>query len=532
MISMAGLAGCGGETSDFIAGVDDIILTKSNLERLYSIYSEQNQRLARETCSEREFVKAWVDQTLLGLYASEQNYGSLEPVVVFSEVLRRQIILRTMGNELILCNVNVDENELRALYDSTPSEVKVLHYKAKNEKHVASVLERVARGESFEKYAIGSLLPVTKEKPGGFYRPDDFPLEVKEIIDGLDVGENSGVIEFRNWFHAIQVVGKRGFEIGPFDEQMHLWRNAILEVKADIARNAFVDSLFNKYPVKTNEEGMHLIHSMIQEYEVGGGEKPFFEQPIDGREDLVLVTMGSESVTLGEFFSEMKYTKSEMRPFITSKIIEPFIRSHVLEKVMCNEALRRGLGEIDYVRFLLQDAVREAQAYYLREEMNQAVEFSTEEIDEYIQNNIDEFIYPDRMLIREIVVKDENECWDIYRDLENGASFRELALSNSISITAKSHGRIGPFKKERYPEYWAVADTLEPGEYTKPIYERGAWAIIKLEQRLNRVPMETEYSRKLALKAMQERAYSERMKDFLDYLAEEHKVRYSREYAF
>lgn len=531
MLIVVGLAGCGGDDVDFVASVDDITLTGSYLDKLYSMYSEREMRLSNEPIGKLDFVHAWVDQTLLGLYAADEGYTALVQIETLSGILKREVVLRTMGNELILNNVTISEHELREMYDSTSSELKILHYKSKSRKNVETMIGRMDGGESFDKYAMTDLLPQIEERPGGFYRQTDIPSELMDVLSDLAIGELSEIVELREMFLVMQITDRRGVEIGPFEEQRPIWEKTLLETKAHAARNAFVDSLFTRYPVKTDDEGIHLIHSMIEEYEVSGGAEPFFKKSIDGRENVVLVTMGPVTVTLGGFYNEFKYMKPETRPFLMSKFIQPYLKSHALEKVMYIEAMNRGLDEIDYIRFLLEDADREAKAYCLREEMRLAVEFDTAEIDEYIRNNIDEFTYPDRILIRELVVKDENEIREILRDLDNGASFKELAKERSISVTANSHGRIGPFIKDRYPDYWSVADSLEPGEFTNPIFEKNAWAIIKLEERLNRVPMEKEFSRKLALKAMKADAQADRMRSFLETLAEDYKVRYSVEYA-
>jgi parvulin-like peptidyl-prolyl isomerase len=126
------------------------------------------------------------------------------------------------------------------------------------------------------------------------------------------------------------------------------------------------------------------------------------------------------------------------------------------------------------------------------------------------------------------VVKDQDQATDIYNKLLDGASFKELAYNNSISVTAKSHGRVGPFKKSRLPEYWAVADTLEEGEFTHPIFKKGGWAIIKLEKRYDKMPMERDFATKLAMSKLLKQKKQDKLDAYLNSLKKEHKVRISK----
>ena len=81
-----------------------------------------------------------------------------------------------------------------------------------------------------------------------------------------------------------------------------------------------------------------------------------------------------------------------------------------------------------------------------------------------------------------ILVPTEAEAKDIIAQLDKGADFAKLAKEKSKDPGATNGGDLGYFSDgEMVPEFWAAADKLNKGEYTKaPVKTQFGWHVILL----------------------------------------------------
>jgi peptidyl-prolyl cis-trans isomerase C len=81
-----------------------------------------------------------------------------------------------------------------------------------------------------------------------------------------------------------------------------------------------------------------------------------------------------------------------------------------------------------------------------------------------------------------ILVPTEAEAKDIIAQLDKGADFAKLAKDKSKDPGATNGGDLGYFSDgEMVPEFWAAADKLNKGEYTKaPVKTQFGWHVILL----------------------------------------------------
>lgn len=81
-----------------------------------------------------------------------------------------------------------------------------------------------------------------------------------------------------------------------------------------------------------------------------------------------------------------------------------------------------------------------------------------------------------------ILVASEAEAKDIIAQLEKGADFAKLAKEKSKDPGATNGGDLGYFSDgDMVPEFWAAADKLNKGEYTKtPVKSQFGWHVILL----------------------------------------------------
>lgn len=95
--------------------------------------------------------------------------------------------------------------------------------------------------------------------------------------------------------------------------------------------------------------------------------------------------------------------------------------------------------------------------------------------------------YGERLVLRQIVVPNEEVAREVHRKLTEGASFAELARSRSVDTrTALDGGRLPqPISRgQRDVVFENVAFDLAVGETSEPFETDNGWAILKLERRI------------------------------------------------
>jgi len=106
---------------------------------------------------------------------------------------------------------------------------------------------------------------------------------------------------------------------------------------------------------------------------------------------------------------------------------------------------------------------------------------SSSEIEEYYNNNKNEFITPEQVRARHILVGSADEADEILKQLNNGADFIELAKEKSTCPSASEGGDLGYFSKgDMIAEFEDAAFALDVGEISPVVKTEFGYHIIKL----------------------------------------------------
>jgi parvulin-like peptidyl-prolyl isomerase len=109
------------------------------------------------------------------------------------------------------------------------------------------------------------------------------------------------------------------------------------------------------------------------------------------------------------------------------------------------------------------------------------VEPSEEELRKYYEEHTDQFLVPDGVMLRQIVLKEKEQADAVLKALKEGAPFEELARKKSIGRSWKTGGRLGwRFKGRMAPALEKVAFSLEKGELSDVIKAEKGYQIIEV----------------------------------------------------
>jgi peptidyl-prolyl cis-trans isomerase C len=83
-----------------------------------------------------------------------------------------------------------------------------------------------------------------------------------------------------------------------------------------------------------------------------------------------------------------------------------------------------------------------------------------------------------------ILVKDEKFCQDLKKQIEGGASFKDLAAKHSLCPSGKEGGSLGEFfRGQMVPEFDKVVFTDEVGKTHGPVKTQFGYHLIFIESR-------------------------------------------------
>jgi len=115
-----------------------------------------------------------------------------------------------------------------------------------------------------------------------------------------------------------------------------------------------------------------------------------------------------------------------------------------------------------------------------------------------------------------ILVETEQEAEDIYKQLNAGADFAELARERSIDPSAKTNGGdLGFFTwGKMVPEFQQAAFALKQGEISRPVQTSYGWHIIKVLERREKEQPSFEESKSLIETKVENQKRENRVKEY------------------
>ena len=126
------------------------------------------------------------------------------------------------------------------------------------------------------------------------------------------------------------------------------------------------------------------------------------------------------------------------------------------DEVVRDEAARRQWKESLHQRLLIEKVINRVS------QLTSPIDEPT--LRKYYKRHRSEFVVPEQVRVRQIVVKDRQEAEGLLRRIKRGDSFEELARRHSIGPEADMGGDLGFFGRGDMPEEFDVVFSLKAGE--------------------------------------------------------------------
>lgn len=212
----------------------------------------------------------------------------------------------------------------------------------------------------------------------------------------------------------------------------------------------------------------------------------------------VLVEIGSEQITKKDFTDELNKLTFKQKSVYTSspKKLNEFLQTRINEKVLYNEAVKRGIDDREDVKQDIESYKRRLATKTLGKELFEEIAPNQEDIKEHYDKNKENY---KRVDISKIFIRVDKEnpkesalskAELVSKRVNQGESFEDLAMEFSDDpVSKKRGGKVGYINKGRFPENIdKEIFILKEGEITKPFEVQDGYLIIKANKEADYPP--------------------------------------------
>lgn len=205
-----------------------------------------------------------------------------------------------------------------------------------------------------------------------------------------------------------------------------------------------------------------------------GGNKKNVLARIDKKHTITLESFNNRIAKLPQRYKD-----------VIEKNKKAFLNEIIIDELLYNEALRKGLDKDKEVKEIVEEANKKILiARLLKDEVDDEIIISEEEIQEFYNANREKFGVPEVRRASHILVATEEEAQNVLKELAAGKNFEDLARERSIDPTAKVGGDIGYFtRKQLTPEIEAVAFDMDIDETSGVVKTKFGYHVIKLTEK-------------------------------------------------
>jgi len=195
-----------------------------------------------------------------------------------------------------------------------------------------------------------------------------------------------------------------------------------------------------------------------------------------------VVVIDHQAVTVAEMLDRMQVSPEAYRTYLRENpraLVDDIVNQTLLARQARWHAwkYRRKLKRL-LKQYYEEMLVRE----YVEQEIVRTIQVTDDEIRNYYNSHLSEFVLPDRYRIREIVVPTAEDASDVLRRLAVGESFEQIAARESIGASRTSGGDLGWIPREKLdPDVARLVAGLRPGEISaKAVQTEMGFHILKL----------------------------------------------------
>ncbi|MFN4227155.1 MAG: peptidylprolyl isomerase [Candidatus Ratteibacteria bacterium] len=163
---------------------------------------------------------------------------------------------------------------------------------------------------------------------------------------------------------------------------------------------------------------------------------------------------------------------------------------------------------------------------FVEDILSNKIEISEQEISDYYNTHLQEFVIPEKVQISEIVVDSKEKADEILNRLRMGESFEKIAEVESIAPTREKRGEIGWIEIEKLdPQVASLINQMKPGEILANIIKTEmGYHIIKLTGRTEKRILSLAEAARMIKNLLLSQKKKEEVENLLKKLKEKSKI--------
>ena len=353
------------------------------------------------------------------------------------------------------------------------------------EEEAKVILKEIKKGADFDFLAQGKSMGLTAKKGGylGYLTIDSVKLfgydDFKEIASTLKIGEVSKVIKTEKGYCLLKLL-----EIKPAYQETLEKTKGFIERKLNQERR---ENAYNEWLDNLKEQAQIQIAFNLDEVT----EESLSSKP----PETVLVSFRGGEITLEEFNKAWDDPDNKNKYKTKEKLLENMLK----EKILVQRAGQIGLEEDENVLSQIKAAIEQIRKEreekikintqqplidaVMKVEINDKVMLSEEEIEEYYEENKEDFIKDEEYHLRHILIETQEEAKAVLKKIRGGADFAELAKENSLCPSREKGGDLGFITRGMtIKPFEDVAFALKVGEISEVVKTEFGYHVIKLEE--------------------------------------------------
>lgn len=202
-------------------------------------------------------------------------------------------------------------------------------------------------------------------------------------------------------------------------------------------------------------------------------------------ENKVLATINGKDITQQDVYAFLNQLSPEVAgQFFSPEGMKKIVNELINQEIIYLSALDNKLDEEEEFKAQLKVTQENLLKQYAISKLLSGISVSDEEVENYYNNQKENFITPEKVRASHILVDDINTANDILDEINNGLDFAEAAKMYSTCPSKERGGDLGEFVRgTMVQEFEEAAFNMEVGEISKPVETQFGYHIIKVTEK-------------------------------------------------
>ncbi len=419
-------------STDYLVKVGNQTLDKDIFLRRYKLSEDYTSAVKIEEADVKQFIDKFYMNNLL-FRAEGYRLDLDEQAHMQAQYKRSQkdLLIQPNGplHNIVVKDVNVQEGEIRKLYDLIQDEVKFAHILLGSLGQADSIHSLLEKGGDFNQLVLKNSLDINTVQSNGviprYFTRGYFASEMEQAIFSLSPGQYSSPVKSGLGFHIIKIIDRRPFRKRPFPSMKQELSQLLRQRKTELRFEQYIQSLKEQYHFETVDSVMSLLLAKYQ-YFSGKRDLPLSQLSPEQAEYLVVKYDGG-GLTAKDLIQAFNKKFYNARGSLNTKAsIAELANELTRNELMFIDAIARGLDKNpDFQNKLAYVFGNHVQIECQQKLVYDKVTLPDEEVKAYYQQIKDEF--------------GERPFWEVENLVQNRLrNIKQQQLLNDVANSLKS----------------------------------------------------------------------------------------------